>query len=54
MAAINREDLISINFNQDQDSFAAGTQEGFTIHTTIPLKGNFSRGKNLIQSILQK
>ena len=45
MAVTNSQDLLSVNFNQDHDCFAVGTQEGFVVHISIPLKGNFARGK---------
>lgn len=34
-----------VGFNQDQGSFAVGTQKGFKIFNTKPFKDQFVRGK---------
>ena len=41
------ETIQYVGFNQDQDCFAVGTQEGFRIFNSIPFKGQFVRGKYL-------
>lgn len=37
--------LLYLTFNQDASCFAAGTQKGFKIFNSHPLKDNFERSK---------
>ena len=37
------EDILCISFNQNQDCFAVGTENGFRIFNTQPIKETYSR-----------
>ena len=43
-AGQQNEEMLIVTFNQDQTCFSCGTEKGFKIFNTHPLKDTFKRG----------